>query len=150
MSLTIFKENCGLAFFGDAGVGEGAGSAFGGVGRDCGSRLPACPIELLAPAIMRAAAANAIAVLLLFRSAVGFIRSTCLAFLQNSRTGYLVKTIPKRSRSIVAYSSSLVRSRSCRWLSAVSMKRNSLRLIRPFGVAREQMRARVKCDCGDV
>ncbi len=53
--------------------------------------------------------------------------------------------------SMSAYSSWLVKVRSCRPPSLdVVIKRISLRVMRPSRVAREQTRALVKCDCGEV
>src|SRR5215510_43738 len=61
-----------------------------------------------------------------------------------------VKVTPKRSRNAAAYSSSSVSARSSRSPFLVMIRRISLNVTRPSGVALEQIRPRVKCDCGEV
>ena len=59
--------------------------------------------------------------------------------------------MPKCSRSILAYSSSFVSTRSCRSpFKVVVINRISLSVTRPPGVALEQMRRCLKCDSGEV
>src|SRR5262249_27692492 len=60
------------------------------------------------------------------------------------------KVTPKSSRNVDAYSSSSVSARSSRSPFLVMIRRIPLIVTRPSGVALEQIRPRVKCDCGEV